>query len=101
MRVWRHLDPSTDLPEHKDSYSFACNLLHIDDDTCEVAQAMGDLDHEVALAIGAKAIELGYKRLIFCRSTGGPAVREAAYVRTHDELDYYEIDLIEALNASN
>lgn len=98
IRVWSSLNSLDELPLDKASYDFCCNLLRVDDTTCEVAQAMGKLTDEVAIALGMKAIEIGYKRLTFARSAGGPATRWATRIGTHDGLDYYTIDLIEALN---
>lgn len=99
IRVWSALNPLDQLPLDKASYDFCCNLLRVDETTCEVAQAMGNLTDEVAIALGTKAIELGYKRLTFARSAGGPATHWATKIGTHDGLDYYTIDLIEALKA--
>lgn len=99
VRVWSSLNALDELPLDKASYDFCCNLIRVDDQTCEVAQAMGKLTDEVAVALGMKAIELGYKKLTFARSAGGPATHWATKVGTHDGLDYYQIDLIGALNA--
>lgn len=94
IRVWPELEPGLELPEDKSPYSFACNLVHIDENTCEVTQAIGDFSNEVAIGIGLKAIELGYTQLIFCRSQGGPATRWATYLKTDNGLDYYQVNLV-------
>lgn len=94
--VWRDLTPGEGLPDDKASYDFCCNLDHIDEDTCEVSRAMGDLDDQVNILIGKVAIKLGYKKLIFHRSIGGPATHWATKVSSGDGFDYYEVDLVEA-----
>lgn len=98
VRVWPNLEDSKELPEDKRSYTFACNLIHVDDDTCEVTQAMGEFSNEIAIQLGLKAIELGYKILTFSRSTGGPVTRWATYIKTENGLDYYQVDLIGKAN---
>ena len=97
VRVWLDLPPGDELPEDKRPYDFACNLIHIDDDTCEVTQAIGKLTKGVAILIGKKTKELGYKRLLFCRAFGHAATHWGAKVNSQDGLDFYEIDLHEAL----
>ena len=94
IRVWE--EGSAD---NADPYHFVCNLIHVDSDTCEVAQALGNLTNEAAILIGLKAIELGYKRLIFNRSIGGLATRWASFVGQKGGMDHYEVDLIQALKS--
>ena len=93
IRVWDQLPESSEVPKNKEPYDFVCVLKHIDDSTCEVTHAMGDLSNEVSIAIGQKAFDLGYEKLLFCRSSGGPASRWATFLRSEDGLDYYEVDL--------
>ena len=96
VRVWVGLSPG-DVEPKGDPYQFACNLCHISDDLCEVSQAIGDLSNEVAVLIGLKAHELGYKRLTFRRSMGGLATRWATLTTRKDGMDYYTVDLDRAL----
>lgn len=95
LRVFRDKMPE----DHQDGdpYDFTCNLCHIDRTTCEVTHAMGDLDNEVAIGIGIKAIDLGYKRLRFERSMGGLATRWAKFDGTKKGMDHYSVDLQKAL----
>ena len=65
IRVWVSLGPGDDLPEKKVPYDFACNLIHVDSETCELAQAIGVFNTKVAFAIGRKAKELGYIKMIY------------------------------------
>lgn len=104
IRVWHNLEPGDCLPENKEAYSFACNLLHIDDVTCEVAQAIGKFNNEIAIQLGIKAVELGYRKLIFGRATGRAATRWAEFTHTENGLDYYAVDLeaaVRKLNGTN
>lgn len=95
--VWHSLDDSSgEIPSDKRPYDFCCNLNRIDAETCEVARAMGNLTNEVSIAIGRQAIALGFRRLTFFRSAGGPATHWAKFIETRDGLDYYEVDLIAA-----
>lgn len=95
VRVWVEVPPGdTDTGE---PYQFACNLLHLSDTHCEVAQAIGDLSNDIAIAIGLQAIELGYRNLSFHRSMGGLATRWATLTRRANGMDYYEVDLGKAL----
>ena len=94
IRVWEKGGP-----ENADPYHLVCNLIHISDDACEVTQAFGNLTNETAILIGMKAMELGYKRLIFNRSIGGLATRWASFVGQKGGMDHYEVDLVQALKA--
>jgi hypothetical protein len=97
IRVWNELPAGNELPLEKIPYQFACNLNHVDSDTCEVAQAVGDMTSETVIRIGLTAMELGYKFLIFQRSVGHFATRWAEYSHTEDGLDHYKVDLKKAL----
>ena len=97
VRLWLRLDPGDTFPVDKDPYDFVCTLIHVDDETCEVAQALGKLNNMALKGIGLKAAQLGYKKLTFCRPKGGSCTSRAQYVRTADNLDYYEVDLVSVL----
>lgn len=96
IRVWAEL-PQGDIDTGED-YAFSCNLIHVAPGVCEVQQAQGDLCNEVAVAIGLKAIELGYSRLRFHRTAGGPATRWASLAKTEGGFDHYDVDLARALS---
>lgn len=95
IRVWKDISPGNDIPENRDPYTFACNLVHVDDDTCELAQAIGTFNRKVALFVGLKALELGYKKMVFYRPAGKEGTRYASYVSTENGFDHYEVDLLE------
>jgi hypothetical protein len=95
VRVWLDLpEGDTDTGE---PYQFACNLCRYSDEMCEVTQAIGELSNEVAIMIGLKAIEMGYSYLTFHRSMDGLATRWATLTRRKDGMDYYTVDLMQAL----
>lgn len=95
VRVWLNQPPGDD--DTGEPYEFACNLCRIDEEHCEVSQAIGELSNDVAILIGLKAIELGYKHLTFSRTAGGNATRWARHIRTEGGFDHYDVDLSKAL----
>lgn len=93
--VWVEVPPGdTDTGE---PYQFACNLCRLDDDTCEVTQAIGDLSDDVAVLIGLEVIELGYKRLELRVTAGTRVSRWLTYWKTEGGMDYYTCDLMQSL----
>lgn len=94
IRVWPDLPPGdTDTGE---PYAFSCNLAHVAPGVCAVEQGQGELTDAIVVEVGLKAIALGYTRLSFHRTSGGPATRWARLVKTEGGFDYYEVDLIRA-----
>lgn len=101
VRVWRDVPPGDEFPEDKSNYQFACNLHHIDDDTCDSSLAIGEFDNDMAIAIGVKLAELGYKKLLLSRPHGHKATRWAEFSHTENGLDYYAVDLEAAMRKLN
>lgn len=97
LRLWQDHPPSSTEPEDGAPYSFACNLVRVSDDECELAQAVGAMSNAVVIQIGLAAIKLGYKRMTFRRAEGRFATRWAKYSHTADGMDHYSVDLVKAL----
>lgn len=97
LRVWPDLPPGDTEPDGGPPYAFACNLIRISDDECELSQAIGAMSNRVVIQIGLTAIKLGYKRMTFRRAEGLMATRWAKYSHTADGMDHYSVDLVKAL----
>lgn len=70
------------------------NLNRVDDKTAEVSGAFGDMSNETNIAMGFKALELGFTHLQFHVLKGQKKVtRFAQYERSDDLFDYYSVDL--------
>ena len=95
FRIW------TDLPQsdgdNGEDYQVTGAYHRIDEDTCEIARVLGQLSDEINILIGLGAVQLGYRYLEFHRSLGGLVSRWATLVKREDGMDYYRVDLDEAV----
>lgn len=89
IRVWE----DGAIPNESD-YVFVCVLRHISEETCEVSLAFGDMSSDSNILLGLKAMELGYRYMIFCRLKGAKVTRWAEYLHSDKIYDYYKVDLI-------
>jgi hypothetical protein len=89
-----------DVPEEADITTVLV-LENLGDDVCEVALAHGHLSHEYNVLIAMKAVELGFKRIVFSVLKGKKVTRLAEYLRSDKRFDYYTVDLMAALEEYN
>jgi hypothetical protein len=95
LAVWVDLPPSeTDTGEPID---IVCNLIRVSDTECEVTKAKGNLSDDVNVAIGLMAARMGYTVMRFAVAAGGTSSRWAKYEYTRYGMDYYRVDLNEAI----
>ena len=95
LAVWVDLPPSeTDTGEPID---IVCNLIRVSDTECEVTKAKGNLSDDVNIALGLMAESMGYTVMRFAVAAGGPSSRWAKYEYTRYGMDYYRVDLDEAV----
>jgi len=95
LRIWFGEEGDTgDSGEDIDTMAV---LERLSENECEVILTKGRLSDEANIRIALKAIELGYKKLHFLRSSGGPASHWAEYQKTVNGMDYYTVDLVKQL----
>lgn len=95
LAIWLDLaDSDTDTGEPIDT---VCNLHHLSQYECVVTKAKGELCDAVNVLIGLKAHAMGYKTMHFCVAQGSTASRWAVFEKTVGGMDYYRVDLDEAV----
>lgn len=85
------LDPDT---EDESDIELVVVLKNLGAGIAEVAAAKGDMTSEGNIALGLKAIELGFKALQFHVVKNTRVTRWAEYVSSDENFDYYRVDLI-------
>ena len=58
--------------------------------------AKGSLDNDINISLGLKAMELGFKVLVFYVAKGQKVSRWAKFTHSSQKHDYYRVDLAEA-----
>lgn len=95
LAIWIDLpDSDTDTGEPIDT---VCNLHHLSQHECVVTKAKGELSDEVNVAIGLKAYAMGYKVMHFKVPAGSKVSRWSVYEKTVNGMDFYRVDLVEAV----
>lgn len=95
LRIW--IDEAAGGADRGEDIDTMAVIHHVDAETCQIGLTHGTLSNDINVGIALKALELGYKKLTFYRSTGGKASRWATKVKTEHNMDYYEVDLIKQL----
>lgn len=95
LAIWPDLpDSDTDTGE---PIVTVCNLHHLSQYECVVTKAHGELSDDINIAIGLKAYAMGYKVLHFKVSQGAGVSHWAVYGKTVGGMDYYRVDLCDAV----
>ena len=95
IAVWADL-PASDV-DTGEIIDVVCNLWPVTETECLITKAKGDLSDAVNIAIGLAARELGYEVMRFTAAEGQQVSRWAKYEYTRYGMDYYRVDLDEAV----
>ena len=82
--------------ENGDPYRVTLNVHKAYDDTkaAVVEGAIGDLDDETNIEIGAELLNQGYHRLYFKTQQGRKVTRYAELIKTEGGFDYWKVDML-------
>jgi hypothetical protein len=95
LAIWPNLtDSDTDTGE---PIVTVCNLHRLSQHECIVTKAHGELSDEINIAIGLKAYTLGYRTMHFKVAHGSPASHWAKFEKAVNGMDFYRVDLVEAI----
>lgn len=95
IAVWNDLPPSSE--DSGEPIDLVCNLHHVSSQECRVTKAKGDLTDRTNIEIGLYAHSLGYKVMRFCVAHGSPASHWAIFEYTENNMDFYRVELDEAV----
>lgn len=94
IAIWPDLPPGDE--DTGEPIETVCNLHHLTQYECRVTKAKGHLSDEINIAIGLKALELGYRIMHYTVKSGSGASHRGEYLKTVGDMDYYRVDLIKA-----
>jgi len=95
LAIWPELDAGdADTGEPIDT---VCNLHQLNQYECVATKAHGRLSDAINIAIGLKAIDLGYNVLHMQVAEGTTVSHWAKYEKTVNGMDFYKVDLVAAV----